>query len=74
MMGLYFFQGLAVLEVAFRIFRTGAFWRFVIYFFIVGQLFLLLSAVGLIDYWVDFRSRMRRAYRREENRKHEGRI
>lgn len=69
MMGLYFFQGLAVLEVSFLVFRVGSFTKFLVYFFIVGQLFLLLSAVGVIDYWVDFRSRMRRLRRPERNQK-----
>ena len=57
-MGIYFFQGLAVLEVGFLTFRIGNFTRFLVYFIIVGQLFFLLSAVGIIDYWADFRKRM----------------
>jgi hypothetical protein len=67
MMGFYFFQGLAVLEVSFLVFRIGSFIKFLVYFFIVGQLFLLLSAVGVIDYWIDFRARMRRLRRPERN-------
>ena len=59
MMGLYFFQGLAILEVSFLVFRVGSLMRFLIYFIVVGQLFFLLSAVGFIDYWVNFRQRMR---------------
>jgi hypothetical protein len=55
----YFFQGLAVLEAAFASFRVGMFLRMMIYVFVVGQLFFLLSLVGLIDYWVDFRRRLR---------------
>ena len=59
MMGLYFFQGLAVLEVLFLVFKSGSLMRFFVYFFIVGKLFFLLSAVGVIDYRVDFRRRLK---------------
>jgi hypothetical protein len=59
MVGAYFFQGLAVLETAFLVFRAGFFVRAMIYVFVVGQLFFLLSIVGLVDYWVDFRQRLR---------------
>ncbi len=60
MMGLYFFQGLAVLEVAFLVFKSGSMFRLLFYLLVVGQLFFLLSLVGVIDYWVDFRQRLRR--------------
>jgi hypothetical protein len=60
MMGLYFFQGLAVLELTFLVLRVGAFIRLLLYLFVVGQLFPLLSIVGVIDYWVDFRKRVKR--------------
>lgn len=69
LMGLYFFQGLAVLEVSFLAFRIGSLLRFLIYFIVVGQLFFLLSAVGVIDYWVDFRLRLRRWRMSEKNSK-----
>lgn len=56
---LYFFQGLAVLEVLLNSLRAGALLRLAVYLILVGQLFFVLSAVGLIDYWVDFRRRIR---------------
>lgn len=59
MMGVYFFQGLAVMEFSFLVFRVGNFMKAIIYLLIVGQLFFLLSAVGFIDYWVDFRKRLK---------------
>jgi len=59
MVAAYFFQGLAVMETAFAIYRVGFFIRLFVYIFVVGQLFFLLSLVGLVDYWVDFRKRMR---------------
>ncbi|MGZ3744323.1 MAG: DUF2232 domain-containing protein [Pseudobdellovibrionaceae bacterium] len=55
---LYFFQGLAILEVSLRSFKAGALLRTGIYIILVGQLFPVMSAVGLIDYWVDFRRRL----------------
>ncbi|MFS4458956.1 DUF2232 domain-containing protein [Bdellovibrio sp. HCB2-146] len=57
---LYFFQGLAVLEVFLNSMRAGVFTRVLTYIILVGQLMLVLSIVGLIDYWVDFRGRLRR--------------
>lgn len=57
---LFFFQGLAVLEVFFAVVKTSPFFRVLTYFIMVGYLFVLLSVLGLIDYWVDFRWRLRR--------------
>lgn len=56
---LYFFQGLAILEVGLRSFKAGALLRAVTYLILVGQLFPAVAAIGLIDYWVDFRKRLR---------------
>ncbi len=58
---LLFFQGLAVLEVFFLKTKASLFFRVLTYIILVGYLFVLLSALGLIDYWVDFRSRLRKA-------------
>ncbi len=57
---LYFFQGLAVLEVFLDSMKAGAFTRFLAHIILIGQLFLVVSIVGLIDYWVDFRVRIQR--------------
>jgi hypothetical protein len=56
---LYFFQGLAVLEVFLNSIRAGALTRILTYIILIGQLFLLLSLIGLVDYWVDFRRRIK---------------
>lgn len=63
---LYFFQGLAVLEVILNTLRAGVFMRVLIYFLLVGQMFFLLSLIGFIDFWVDFRRRIRKIPRPEE--------
>lgn len=70
LMGIYFFQGLAVLEVSFLAFRIGPITKVLIYVFVVGQLFFLLSAVGVIDYWVDFRQRLKRWKMPERSQNH----
>ncbi|QLY25510.1 DUF2232 domain-containing protein [Bdellovibrio sp. KM01] len=57
---LYFFQGLAVLEVFLNSIKAGTVTRVLVYIILVGQLVLILSIVGLIDYWLDFRSRIRK--------------
>ncbi len=56
----YLFQGLAVIEFLFLFLRLSPFTRALIYFIIIGQLFFLLSIVGLIDFWLDFRLRLKR--------------
>jgi len=64
---LYFFQGLAVLEVLLKSMKAGVFIRVLSYIILVGQLLLLLSIIGWIDYWVDFRGRIRRMKKTAEN-------
>ncbi|MBX3041181.1 MAG: DUF2232 domain-containing protein [Bdellovibrionaceae bacterium] len=64
---LYFFQGLAVLEVILNVLKVSYLMRVLVYFLLVGQMFFLLSLVGLIDYWVDFRRRIRKKPRPEES-------
>lgn len=57
---LYFFQGLAVLEVFLNSIRAGLFTRVLAYIILVFQISLVLSLVGFADYWMDFRGRLRR--------------
>lgn len=64
---LYFFQGLAVLEVFLNSIRAGVFTRVLTYIILVGQMVLVLSIIGLIDYWVDFRGRIRKLGKPAEN-------
>lgn len=64
---LYFFQGLAVLEVFLRFMKAGVLMRSLSYLILVGQMMLLLSVVGLMDYWIDFRRRIHRMKAAENN-------
>lgn len=57
LLGAYFIQGLAVVESILLIYGVSAFFKVVFYFLIVGQLFILLCPVGIIDYWADLRRR-----------------
>lgn len=66
---LFFFQGLAVIYRFFTVFRVGFFWQALIMIILVGQLFLLVSLLGLVDHWVDFRTRLSK--RREEKMNNE---
>lgn len=59
LVGVYFFQGLAITETALLIFRVGPIMKSLFYILIVGQLFFLLSLVGLADFWLDLRQRLR---------------
>ncbi|MBL7544576.1 MAG: DUF2232 domain-containing protein [Bdellovibrionaceae bacterium] len=55
----YFFQGLAVLENLLFQMRAGIFLRTLSYFIFLGQLFLVLSIVGFLDFWFDFRGKIK---------------
>lgn len=65
---LFFFQGLAILEFYFKALRVGILLRALGYFLFVFQLFVVLAFVGFIDFWVDFRSRFRKAPANEDNK------
>ena len=56
----YFFQGIAVLCSYFEVFRVSTLWRVVMLVIFIAQLFLVLSFIGVVDYWVDLRSYMRK--------------
>jgi len=57
---LYFFQGLAVVETFLRFARAGVLVRVIVYLILIGQMFTLVSLIGLIDFWVEFRQRLKR--------------
>lgn len=56
---LYFFQGLAVVVRFFDAMKVTLFWRTIWLVLMVLQLFLVVSIIGLIDYWMDFRHRLK---------------
>ncbi|MFZ4403720.1 MAG: DUF2232 domain-containing protein [Pseudobdellovibrionaceae bacterium] len=58
---IFFLQGLAVLESVFLFFRAGFLIRLCVFLFIFSYLFLVISALGLIDYWVDIRNRLKKS-------------
>lgn len=54
---LYFLQGLAILSFIFQNKNVPLFWRYLFYFFIAVQQFLMIPILiaGLFDIWIDFR-------------------
>jgi hypothetical protein len=56
----FFFQGLAIVSHLFRSYRVNPFWQWLWYLVLVAQLFLLVSLVGFVDFWMDFRERLTR--------------
>ena len=56
----FFFQGLAVTEFLTKAFRFGPFSKMVLYILIVLQLAPAVVLIGLVDYWADFRKRLRK--------------
>ena len=55
---LFFFQGIAVVARAFAAMRMGPVWQFFAMLIIVLHLFVVVSFLGLLDYWLDFRLRL----------------
>lgn len=51
----YFFQGMAVTEIFFRSAHIQGLWKSLGYFMCLSQLTLLVSIIGLMDYWMNFR-------------------
>jgi hypothetical protein len=52
---IYFFQGLAVMGAYFEAFRISIVWRVLWVVLLVFQLPILMSILGLVDYWAEFR-------------------
>ena len=57
---IYFFQGLAVVSHFFAVFKVGVVWKALWYMILVVQLFLLVSCIGILDYWMNFRARFQK--------------
>ena len=57
-MVMFFFQGIAVVGRFFTTVRMGMFWQVLFMTVIIVQLFLFVSLLGLLDYWLNFRSRL----------------
>lgn len=55
----YFLQGMAVISQFFNYQNFSPFWRVFSYFFLVLQLFVFVCGIGVVDFWVDFRSKMK---------------
>ncbi len=64
----YFFQGLAILENFLVQVRAGIFFRTLNYFIFLGQLFLVLSIIGFLDFWLDFRTKINKIGRLKDKR------
>lgn len=56
----FFFQGLAVVSHLFRTYRVSPFWQGLWYLVLVVQLFPVVSLVGFVDFWIEFRERLTR--------------
>ncbi len=53
-----FLQGLAVVASYLEFFKVGWFWQMLLLLVLVTQLFILVSLLGLVDFWMDFRGRL----------------
>lgn len=57
---LFFLQGIAVVARFFEVWRIGTIWQVMFMVIIVIHLFLFVAALGLMDYWFDFRTRLQK--------------
>jgi len=57
---MYFFHGLSIIAFFFKEYEVGTFWRWFWYVILVIHMFLLVSSLGFADYWLDFRSKIRK--------------
>ncbi len=55
----YFFQGMAVISTFFGKIKMSPFWQILLTVFLALQLFLFVGVVGVVDYWMDFRKKMK---------------
>lgn len=65
---LYFFQGLAILFSFYDAFQIGPFGRVIWTVIFVLQLFLVLSLIGVSDFWLNYRMRMRQRMAKIRNK------
>jgi hypothetical protein len=56
----FFLQGLAILVVAFEIYRLSPIWRVLVLAAVMFYLFFVVAAVGFADFWLDLRQRLLR--------------
>lgn len=55
---LFFFQGLGIIHQVLIFLRVSLFWQVLLVMFLVIQLFLFVSCLGLTDYWLDLRTKL----------------
>lgn len=65
-MVLFVFQGLAVIFRCFTVFRVGFIWQALAMVILVSQLWLV-GLLGLVDHWVDFRTRLSKSREQMNN-------
>lgn len=56
---LYFLQGMAVISTFLKKLKMSTFWQTFLTVFLAVQLFAFVGVVGVMDYWIDFRKRMK---------------
>lgn len=54
----FFFQGLGIIHQVLIFMRVSLFWQIILVLFLVLQLFLFVSCLGLADYWLDLRTKL----------------
>lgn len=57
---LFFFQGFAITVQFLRVMKVSRIWRVFFLIFLSLQLFFVLSFVGFVDFWMNFRERLRK--------------
>lgn len=57
---IYFLQGMAVIGNMFQTFKVSPFWQTLWYIMLFLQLFPIVAFVGFVDFWFEFRERLKK--------------
>ncbi len=57
---IYFLQGMAVIGNVFQTFKVSPFWQTLWYIMLFLQLFPIVAFVGFVDFWFEFRERLKK--------------
>lgn len=69
---IYFLQGMAVIGNVFKTFKVSPFWQTLWYILLFLQLFPIVALVGFLDFWFEFRERLKKKKSSEVKKEFKG--
>ena len=64
----YFFQGLSIIYYYFKLYNVSPFWRMLLTIMFIFQLFVVVCALGITDFWFNYRLRLAQKAARTKNK------